>query len=87
MDNDIKEVRVADMYFECEYAIMSRPSAVTARCLRMAKTAVEFPDGTSSWRCDMHSGMTQGFDLGPISKTMFTTRQIPEKFVLSRLPR
>lgn len=87
MDDDVKEVLVADMFFGCTYRVLSPETNTSTRCLRMAQTDVEFPDGTLAWRCDKHHGLTLGSDTGPVSKTMLTTLHVPEGIVVSRSKR
>ena len=84
MDDERKEVRVIDMCLGCVYAVVSSPGTAPSRCLRMAHTAVQFPDGSISWRCMEHRGLTIGDDVGPVSETMFTTMHVSENVVLSR---
>jgi len=84
VDDDKKVVRVADMYYGCTYQVPSNSATATTRCLRMAYTDVEFPDGTLAWRCDEHRGLTEGVETGLVSETMLTTLHVPEKIVLSR---
>jgi hypothetical protein len=83
MSDELKEVRVTDLYVECMYPM--RPDALAASdCCRMpADTAVERPDGVRSWRCKKHRGLIKDTTTGPIHETIVTRREVPDRVVVS----
>ena len=83
-EDDLKEVRVIDMYLECMYPMVPRAIAASDCCRRMASTTVELPNKSTTWRCSEHRGLIKGTVTGPVSETMFTRRPVPNEIVLSR---
>lgn len=83
MGNEVKEVRVKDLYVQCMFPM--RPDAIAASdcCQAMADTAVERRDGMQSWRCQEHRGLIKHDLSGPVHETVLTTADVPDEVVVS----
>lgn len=81
--NELKEVRVTDLYVNCMYPMVPHAMAASDCCRRSADTAVERPDGVRTWRCPEHRGLIEGTTVGPIHETVVTRREVPDHVVVS----
>ncbi len=70
-DEELKEVRVTDMYKECMFPMKPNAIAVSDCCRRHATSVVKYPNGSSYWRCTAHYGQIDKNTTGEASEMVF----------------